>query len=247
MAWDVYLLAGQSDMVGQGDASTLTSAQRAPMPLSPMAYNVIFTGGATYDNYGYVPTQPRPAGKFGPWLPFTQAIAPTGRKIATLTYAYSETSLATQWLPSAGIIYPAMKAFFDARLAKFAATFGTYDIKGFVWYHGQEDAKTAGPAAAYGTNLGSLITQVRADYGSSLKAYVYQLYYNINPVICPYLSDVRGGQASYCGSDANSVLANIDSTPDALYTDTYIHLNNVGQYAVANVMAPFAMLTPQGP
>lgn len=238
---EVYVLWGQSNAEGQGDATTLAASLQAVLVGTPLKYYCQFVGGA-FDNYGWVGLQPRPAAKFGMEIQFAHSVADTGRRIVIIKYTVSGSGLEADWLPT---IYALAQAFTDAALAQIAAVFGPVVLRALIWVQGETDATAAGPASRYQANLTTLWNQFLAHYsptyGANIQIMVYLLYY---AVVEPFLDEVRQAETDFVAATAHAFLLDIDSTPNALYGDN-LHLNNDGLLALGAAAVPIAIAFPQ--
>ena len=149
----VFLLGGQSNMVGVGKTSELGAAARKPVPGVK-----IWRGG------GWPALAP--AGKsFGPELSFGRALE--GRlgaaEIRLVKYAASGTALYNDWSPKGG---PQYKRFMDtarAALADLEASGIEFEIAGMLWMQGESDAQE-GKGAEYEANLRAFIAHMREQF-----------------------------------------------------------------------------------
>ena len=180
--YDVYLLAGQSNMDGRGHTAELTgelASYAAPQPTIHFAYsdstlrNRHFTSNgwtALAPGYSVPPasTLPHveglPTGFFGPELSFGRTLSQSlpGHHIAIIKFAEGGTSLKTDWrVGDKGALYDQMLQFVAASLQQLKANGDTYELRGFVWHQGENDAKET--QQAYADLLTHLIQQLRAD------------------------------------------------------------------------------------
>lgn len=172
----VFLLGGQSNMVGVGVTSELVG------PLAkysgPQTGVYFWIGGTT----GWAPLQAGQStpGRFGPEMAFGYAMhnAFPRDTIYLVKYAVSGSMLADNpanpahesgtWAPNASRIptqlYPAFKATVDAALANLTGKNPV--IAGMLWMQGESDAYLTADAAAYKDNLTRLIKTVRTAFNA---------------------------------------------------------------------------------
>jgi len=176
--YDVYILAGQSNMDGRGKSADLTP------PLDSPQKNVryFYQNGANGSN-GWIDLQPGysvppgykdalPSKTFGPEIGIGAALAKAqpDRKIAILKISRGGTSLAREWKigtpddpKTQGALY---KEFHDGvpkalKLLKDAGD--TYVLRAMIWHQGESDAKST--EAEYTQMLTDFIARVRKDLG----------------------------------------------------------------------------------
>jgi len=155
----VYLLAGQSNMVGWSDSSGLPPELQQPRP-----------DIQTYWQGIWQDLQPGLGGnssKFGPEVTFGHDIADvqSGENIVLIKYAVSGTSLWNDWRATDGVEYiNFINAVDDALLSV-----SDPEIAGLVWMQGESDAyplhSTLAYAEAYEQNLTTFIQAVRSEFG----------------------------------------------------------------------------------
>jgi hypothetical protein len=151
----VFLLSGQSNMVGQGLNSKLLP------PYNAAQHNVNFW------NAGWVPLAPgfgNSSEEFGPELTFGRAIkdALPSNTIYLVKYGSNGKSLYRGFKPYAGRYYLEMMKTFKAALAHLDDAGIKYQISGMLWMQGESDAYES-QAVAYEANLVDFIKIMRAE------------------------------------------------------------------------------------
>lgn len=149
----VFLLAGQSNMVGLGTSSELTP------PLSNPQNDVNIWNNNSWE-------APRPGFWFGPEVSFgrTMADALPDDDIYLIKHGASGTNLAVQWAPPTGPEYVAFRNKVDAALTNLENASIDHEISGMLWMQGESDALSATYAAAYETNLTNFIATIRGEF-----------------------------------------------------------------------------------
>jgi hypothetical protein len=171
----IYLLGGQSNMVGWASPSS-----DLPLPLQqPQADVMIYAGAEVDPAYAGYWSNLRPGfglyrTYFGPEITFGRDMADKlGEKIALIKHAKGDTNLYYDWRPhdsgngGAGYMYA---GFTDTVANALASLDPNYEpeIVGMIWMQGESDAfRSDGlmKALAYEENLTNFIQSVRSDLG----------------------------------------------------------------------------------
>ncbi len=180
----VFLLAGQSNMLGVGTASEMPAPYKAPQT------NVKYwkTDG-TGKGDGWVDLQPRIVRDFfGPEVTFgytlKKSIFPDD-SIYLVKYAIGGTTLYADWKPDGtGYCYNGFKAAVKAAMQNLAKANLSPTIAGMVWMQGEAEAHTGVGAPQYATNLTKLIAAVRSDFATPNMPFVVgriSTYYGKKP------------------------------------------------------------------
>jgi hypothetical protein len=152
----VFLLGGQSNMVGQG----LTSELQPP-------YNNA-QNDVKFWKSGWVPLSPgfgNSSDEFGPEVAFGRAIkdALPQDAIYLVKYGSNGKSLYDDFKPYAGRYYLEMMKTFRAALANLDGAGMEYEISGMLWMQGESDAYES-QAATYEANLVNFINVMRKEF-----------------------------------------------------------------------------------
>lgn len=178
--YDVYILAGQSNMDGRGNAADLEKPFAAPQAGTLIYYtNPANPGkkGEAKVSSGWTELAPgysigpgaRDKGlrsmTFGPEVSFASAIAkavPSDNPIAIIKIARGGTNLHTDWSPD-GYMYKAFLAEVRAATKSLAGNGRhTATIRGVVWHQGESDAgHERKHPGSYQDNLEELIANIR--------------------------------------------------------------------------------------
>ncbi len=159
----VFLLAGQSNMQGQGLNSELTPAYR------DVQKDVNFWKG------GWVKLSPgygNGADYFGPEVAFGRAVkhALPNDTIYLIKYASNGKALYNDFKPNTGAYYKKMAKTFKAALNDLDKAGIEYEVSGMLWMQGESDAYE-GQAASYQTNLIDFIAVMRREFGTATMAF----------------------------------------------------------------------------
>jgi len=252
----VIVVAGQSNAMGEGDATTLTDPSEIALTLPNAAIGGLW---AVSDN----PTDP-PAWNVGARgelrmiqsnhlgieMSLGRAVAealPLSDGMWTIDkFAVASTSLASYWLPSDS--YPSSQPtdlytqFVSHVQATLAATGGT--LAAIEWVQGENDARDTTDAKAYLANLNAFTTALHESLGNDF-AFVYG---RLNAAAAGVdVADVRAAQEAFAQGDPGAAVAMVDQDPYPLNAD-HLHypassLIPLGQaYAAATA----TLLTPTG-
>jgi len=162
----VFILAGQSNMVGTGNIMDLPEELKEKQE-QVMIYN---TGTGEYGWINLEPGIGAYTGSFGPEVTFGRdmALAYPGETIALVKIAWSGTSLAYDWCPPSaeGTLGRLYTEFVDNVWNALVTYPGGDEIQimGMCWMQGESDATNIYPASDYEANLTCFINDVRAEF-----------------------------------------------------------------------------------
>jgi hypothetical protein len=223
----VFLLGGQSNMVGSGtDVGDLPPALRGPQD------DVLFFYGGTSSP---ISLQPGSGSQYGPEITFGRAMADAfpGQSIALIKHAQGGTDLQNQWDPATGSVYANFRTVVADGLEALARAGHTNEIVGMLWTQGERDARL-GYGASYEANLNEFIADVRARYGADLPFLLSQLSALQTNLPADGLDQVRQAQANVAATDPNSHLVVTDSF--GMRSDN-LHFSGAGQVALGQGFA----------
>lgn len=154
----VFLLGGQSNMVGQG-----INAELVP-PYNDTQNDVNYWNGAWVPlatGFGWHSYE------FGPEVAFGRAIkdALPDDTIYLVKYAANGTALYNDWSPTTGAQYIGFMDTVNSALTDLETNGINYEISGMLWMQGESDA-LEGEASSYETNLLNFITVMRAAFST---------------------------------------------------------------------------------
>ncbi len=209
---DIWLMAGQSNMVGGGHVDHLP-------PGFPLVQDAVLykhdSGSGLTDPWG--PLQPRKTNNsnssirrwYGTELTFghglSQRYAP--QQLGIIKYGRNGTALYSDWSPS-GVTRANFFAFVDKGLDELRGLGFKPNIIGLVWIQGEGDANTLSRATAYGDRLAEFVSTVRAHYNQPKISILFnQAHVQLARAYTPQL---RASQAAYAASDPLAFMINID-------------------------------------
>jgi iduronate 2-sulfatase len=185
--YDIYILAGQSNMDGRGSVSALGSTLASPQAGQLIYYanpgDPSASGESTVRSAGWQTLAPGfsvapgarsgslPNGTFGPEVSFVDALRqadPTGNPVAVIKVARGGTNLNSDWSPT-GYMYQGLITEVNAALQALASGGDTGVIRGMLWQQGESDVTDIDN---YRDNLETLIGDVRAEVGSPALPFV---------------------------------------------------------------------------
>jgi hypothetical protein len=220
-ALKVFILAGQSNMMGIGNETELPAELIEPVD-SVLYYQYSISGSRWI-------TQ-TPELNFGPELTFARCMTGTmGEPIGIIKLAFPATNLAFVWNPDlrSSLYKTLMNLVHDAQKTR------PITITGMLWMQGENDSSFKNMAYAYKSNLQNLICRVRSDVGVSGLPFVAG---RVNPN-APYVGIVRDAQMTAGDDDGDGIAechegsyawVDCDGIPNSKYFDN-VHYNTAGQ------------------
>ena len=170
----VFLLAGQSNMLGVGGTgwgdAPLSDPYNTPQTAVKFWNNsnngwVNLQEGFGYDSKG-----------FGPEVTFGYTLHNTilpGDNIYLVKYAVGATSLAADWNPmGSGACYTTFKSRANAAMQNLTAAGLSPKLGGMIWMQGETDACFSSYASMYAINLEKFVTKVRTDFAAPSMPFV---------------------------------------------------------------------------
>ncbi len=225
----VYLLAGQSNMSGEGDLGDLPQALADPQTDVDFYYRI--PGDA--DVFTSLQPGSSDGSDFGPELSFGrtmadyyQSVDPNVR-VALIKFARGGSRLYADWVPGESE-YVTFHEVVGNGLAQLASTYpdAAIEVAGFLWQQGEADA-LSGQAFSYANNLTSWISDIRGRFGADLPFIYGRLSSNQIPAIGEQeAADLRAAQESVDGLDTAVKMLDTDGIP-TIETDV-IHFDSEG-------------------
>ena len=160
---NLFVLAGQSNADGRGDASLLdTSPTDEDVPLWFVAYS-----WPASNMNRWITLQPQEgiytSGHFGPELTFARSAIARGDHPAIFKFTDGGTSLQQHWLaPGQGGLYDAMLTSLSSAMS---ASNGSMHVAALIWIQGEADAISHSAADEYEGRLRTIIEDFRRVAG----------------------------------------------------------------------------------
>jgi hypothetical protein len=207
----VFLLGGQSNMLGEGITAELPSPYNQPQTA------VKYWSSGTWVNlqggFGFVPTPYRSL--FGPEVTFgyrLHQLFPSDN-VYLVKLGVDGSNLAYRWNPSGGDCYNSFMSLVNAAMSNLSNAGLSPTIAGMIWMQGEADASNSTTAAAYNTNLTNLITSLRSDLHT------------------PNMPFVAGRILTWWGSTANNTLVRTaeQTVPGEVGHASWINTDDLGR------------------
>ena len=205
----VYLLAGQSNMVGSS-----TPTRDLPAELRIPQEDVEFyhaAGPGPLQENAWVLLQPGSTVDFGPEVTFGRTMADLlpEERIALIKYAAGNTNLAVDWDPDSGPQYRRFKETVTAGLEALTDRGDTYEIAGMVWMQGESDSAFANMAPKYRANLTRFIARVRRDFDvPDVPIVIGRIFLGVGSF--RHAAKVRAAQVAVAERDKHASWVNLD-------------------------------------
>lgn len=225
----LYLMAGQSNMVGNGDNNVLPGylqQQQHNVPIKVFG-TVAYNWGPTRPGLGSVPAV------FGPEVTFAydKASANQNQQIGIIKGAWSGTNLNNQWRsPSSGgnpgELYTTFMANVTQAIVELEAQYEV-EVAGFCWMQGESDASDLTMANAYQTNLIAFINDIRQAFNKPNLPFVIAMI-DATPS-WPYNAIVRQAQENVSNSMSNVFRFDTQNYPtdgSHYYAEGYMQLGS---------------------
>ena len=260
---DVFILSGQSNMVGSGQLADLTEAQRAPIPQAR------FWNGTTFETYvpGKTVTSANDK-RFGPELAFARNVpgATADAPIYLIKFAVGGRPLHAGWDhakwmgpapgPNRETFYPGEKPG-DPNVGKLHKKLLSrvlpalkhlkdqgidYRVRGVLWMQGEADAKEAIPAMTYAKSLKQWHQRLLEDIGAAPCPLVFGQVLPYSPPAARFThrDEVRASQAHLdrdSGHTDSYPWARMVPTEDMPLAKDTVHYNAAGQLKLGAAFA----------
>ncbi len=254
---DVYLVAGQSNMVGQGFVVNLPTGSAA----DPRAW--LYHSSALrsqYPAFTWAPLRPAAGaeGRIGPEVSFGNVMQgrTEGRPVALIKHAFTATSLQVGWNPGrdaddlegSGPMFRAFVGTVAAGVDALRRKGYEPTIRGMIWQQGETDATTESAALGYAANLSRLIARVREQFEVPDLPFVYGFVLS-PPNAGPWRDAVRTAQGAV-DQDSGSPFAvpnafavftddlpHLAEEPNTPHPEDIVHLGTLGVWELGRRMA----------
>ena len=190
--YDVYLLAGQSNMDGRGAVKDLAEADQAPNPNAIIYYRNFLASSKSWKPLapGFsIPPKHKdglPSKTLGPELGFAKAMlqANPDTKLALIKGSKGGSNLRADWVPgqrgkpkSQGPLYRDFIETIQIATKELTDRGDTFTIRAMIWHQGESDSKSK--KKVYQARLENLIARIREDVGiEDLPVVVGEVYDN---------------------------------------------------------------------
>lgn len=220
----VFLLAGQSNMVGQAREKDLPEHLKQPQN------DVLFFYNYKNTSSGVVPLAPGSGNQFGPELTFGRTLADTlpAEKYAIIKFAVNGSNLFNHWKPvndNRGVYYKRFQVVVQEGLDALKAAGHTPQIVGMLWTQGEADGLANRTTEQYQQDLTEFIADVRNRYGKDLPFLFNRLAEGQRQLSDEQRQSIRAAQEAVAAADPNAWLIETDGLKQ---TDT-VHFNAEGQ------------------
>lgn len=247
----VYLIGGQSNGTGRGNAADIPSGSPLASPQTDVAlyYRKTLTNApnntlpenqvidlAPGSGHGRSLTFPL---EFGPELSIGRTLADAlpGQNVMLVKGTHGGSGLQAGW-GEGGTNYVNFEQTVAAALQAVVNQGDTPVMMGMFWLQGESDANNVSSAGNYATNLTDLISRVRGDFfaGEDAPFVFTQLSDNQYTSLSTNITAVRDGQASVAANVVNTKMLVTDD--DLLYTTRtdIIHFDANGQINIGTAM-----------
>ncbi len=192
----VFLLAGQSNMVGLGYNTELTGVDTTAVANTAIYYNPsIHANTNALQWLGLAPGFGANEGLFGLELNFGRRLQVhwPGRSVAIIKVAEGGTALHDRWDAPNGDLYQLLVSETQTQLAALAQNYQP-QVVGMLWMQGESDAINSGDANAYHSNLTDFMTSLRQVVGIEYMPLAAGLI--AIQSLWPYADTVRGATAT---------------------------------------------------
>lgn len=235
----VFLLAGQSNIVGQGRNNELSPPYSLPQTDVNYWHNASGTWVDLAPGFGGRSTW------FGPEVAFGRAIkdAYPDDEIYLVKYGVGGTALYNDWAPTTGPQYTAWRNTLNNALGNLDSSLIDYEISGMMWMQGESDAfESQGPN--YEANLTNFIADVRGVVGDPDLPFIIGRvldYYGGNNIIpgtsTSHADAVRAAQQTVAENTDNVAWFDTDSFQVVDPVSNPGHYGTQGQIDLGNAFA----------
>ncbi len=220
----VFLLGGQSNMLGFGDAGH-PFARPFTDPLPEVDLYFGNAGSLSLTPNQWIALAPGAGTQFGPELSFGHSLQEVdpGGNYALIKHSRGGSNVQFDWNPTVSDnVYSVFRTTVDTALQELTDRGDTYEIVGMLWTQGIRDGKDGRVASQYQTDLERLIADVRSNYRSDLPVFISRLSINMTSAGAPPpvggrnprlggLGEIRLGQENVALNDPLAFLIDTDT------------------------------------
>ncbi len=201
---DVFLLGGQSNMVGSGAQSELPDVSVLYNESVMLYHSTSLNSGQPANQWTTLRPASNNQNNFGPEIGFGNRMTELypDHRIALIKHAVGGTNLAEDWNPGT---HPGDTSHFGPQYATFVQTVDSglasliaqgYDpvIRGMLWQQGERDSRFSAFGPVYGRNLSHFIRRVRTQFDAPNMPFIYGQVLPVPLVGYDYRDEVRQGQ-----------------------------------------------------
>lgn len=220
----VFLLAGQSNMVGQARQADLPENMQQPQD------DVLFFYNYKSKASGLTKLGPGSGNQFGPEITFGRTVADgmPDEKFAIIKFAVNGSNLYNHWKPTddnRGAFYKRFVKVVEEGLTALKEAGHTPQIVGMLWAQGEADAMAKRTTEQYQEDLIAFIADVRQRYGNDLPFFFNSLSDGQRQIPAEQRQAIRAAQEAVAAADSKAYLIATDGLKQ---TDT-VHWNAQGQ------------------
>lgn len=233
---NVWIAAGQSNMVGAGHVDALPPG--FVFPIDSVLYRQD-TGLVPSEGFG--PLQPRLTTNgairrwYGSELTFGSELSQNRSNLAIVKFARSGTPLSTQWTIGSSL----RQQFFDftsSSLDELRLMGHEPRVAGMIWVHGTGDSSTLSAATNYKNDLKQFVDEIRSTFDSPKMQFLYnQVHLGLNR---RFVNDLRQSQLEYLSIDPYATMINID---DLTLQSDQVHFTSQTQQILGQRFAAVAV------
>lgn len=249
---DVFIVLGQSNAEGFCFWSNLDPGSQSVDRTNNLMYLASLTGGTTWVPGNFSQINPGTntsweiPGCFGSEVGFSDTIknlvdtassATFTKRPAMVKFAKGGTSLAFDWDPLGGsnYMYDGWQSTLSDFQTKLSNAGYTYNIRGIIWFQGEQDSFNQTNADNYETNLTNFIADVRSDIGNPTLPFVIAKI-KWEPGNDPgYETEVRTAQQNV--ANALTHVAILDAANYTRQDNVHLDSDSMYQYGVDAVSA----------
>lgn len=238
----VFLLAGQSNMVGQAREAEL------PENLQQPQNDVLFFYNYKNKFSGLTKLGPGSGNQFGPEITFGRTIADgkPDEKFAIIKFAVNGSNLYNHWKPTddnRGAFYKRFQKVVQEGLTALKEAGHTPVIVGMLWAQGEADALAKRTTQEYQEDLNAFVADVRQRYGQDILFFFNSLSEGQRQIPPEQRQAICAAQEAVAAADSKAYLI----ATDGLKQSDAVHWNAQGQMELGIRYAKAYLATQHSP